>query len=256
MSAEAMLRMARETRLSETSFVQSPTAAGANYRNRIFTIAGELPFAGHPSLGTAVAVARAREARHVHYVQQTEAGLQPVDVRLAEDGLHGTASMLQEPAAFGPEVDRAKAMAAAGLFPEDAHPDLPPEVVSTGVPMLMAPVGTAGALARAAPDAVALDALLQSTGAVVLYVAAVEPDHGRARTRGLTPVVAGGEDPATGAAAGPLCAYLARRAGVTRLEIEQGVQMGRPSLLRTEVEGDRIRVGGDVVVLVDGRLHL
>src|SRR4051812_40301332 len=79
---EQMAAFARETRLSETTFVQTATAEGADYRNRIFTVAGEIPFAGHPSLGTAVAVARARGEREAKYVQQTGAGLQPVDVRL------------------------------------------------------------------------------------------------------------------------------------------------------------------------------
>jgi trans-2,3-dihydro-3-hydroxyanthranilate isomerase len=253
---ETMLRMARETRLSETTFVQPATAAGADYRNRIFTVAGELPFAGHPSLGTAVAVARARGERQVRYVQQTVPGQQPVDVELTADGRSGSASMLQEPPVFGPELDRAKAMAAAGLFPEDAHPDLPPQVVSTGAPMVMAPVVDGGALARATPDPLALGALLEPHEAIVLYVAAIEPEQGRARARGLTPAVAGLEDPATGSAAGPLCAYVAQRTGVERLEIEQGVEMKRPSYLRTAIEGDRVRVGGDVVVVVDGTLYL
>jgi trans-2,3-dihydro-3-hydroxyanthranilate isomerase len=69
-----MLAFARETRLSETTFVQSATADGADYRNRIFMATGELPFAGHPSLGTAVAVARMREASETRYMQQTPAG--------------------------------------------------------------------------------------------------------------------------------------------------------------------------------------
>jgi trans-2,3-dihydro-3-hydroxyanthranilate isomerase len=236
---DAMLRMARETRLSETTFVQSPRADGADYRNRIFTVAGELPFAGHPSLGTAVAVARARGERSVRYVQQTGAGLQPVGAELTEDGRHASAWMLQEPAVFGAEVDKAKAMAAAGLFPEDAHPELQPQVVSTGVPHVIAPVGSDGALARATPDGVALD-----------------PGRGRAHARGFTPSVAGGEDPATGSAAGPLCAYADARIGTERLVIDQGVEMGRPSRLEAEVEGDRVRVAGEVVVLVDGSLHL
>ena len=98
-----MAAFARETRLSETTFVQSSNAEGADYRNRIFTIAGEIPFAGHPSLGTAAVVAAARGERETTYVQETGAGLQPIDVRLGEDG--GQASMLQEPATFGPEVD-------------------------------------------------------------------------------------------------------------------------------------------------------
>jgi trans-2,3-dihydro-3-hydroxyanthranilate isomerase len=251
---DAMLRMARETRLSETSFVQSAGAEGADYRNRIFTIEAELPFAGHPSLGTAVAVARRRGERSVRYVQQTGAGLQPIEVELDADRNGGRASMVQEPPVFGPELDKAKTMAAAGLFPEDAHPELAHQVVSTGIPHVMAPVVSAEALRRAAPDQLALQALLHPHGAVLLYLAAIDGE--RVRARGLTPVVAGGEDPATGSAAGPLCAYLERRTGVDHVEIAQGVEIGRPSRLRAAIEGDRVRVGGDVVVLVEGTVHL
>src|SRR5438093_2823691 len=79
---DAMQSFARETRLSETSFVQASERDRADYRNRIFTVRQEVPFAGHPSLGTAVAVARARGATEATFVQETGAGLQPVDVRL------------------------------------------------------------------------------------------------------------------------------------------------------------------------------
>ena len=253
---ETMLAMARETRLSETTFVQSATQAGADYRNRIWTVAGELPFAGHPSLGTAVVVARARGDRSARYVQETGAGLQPVGVDLAEDGRSASAWVLQEPAVFGEEVDAAKAMAAAGLFPEDAHPTLPPQVVSTGVAHLIAPVAAASVLARAAPDHVALGRLLDDLQAVVIYLAAVDAEAGRAHARGFSPAVAGGEDPATGSAAGPLCAYAAQRIATQRLEIDQGAEMGRASRIVAEVEGDRVRVAGDVVVLIDGTLSL
>jgi trans-2,3-dihydro-3-hydroxyanthranilate isomerase len=251
-----MLRMARETRLSETTFVQSPTDPGADYRNRIYTIAGELPFAGHPSLGTAVAVARARGERSARYVQQTPAGLQPVEVELAASAERGYAAMLQEPATFGAEVDPVQVMAAAGLEPADAHPDLPPQVVSTGIAHLIAPVAGREVLARPAPDQAALGDLLHAHTAVVLYLAACAPEEERAWARGFSPVVAGGEDPATGSAAGPLCAYLARRTGARRIVVEQGAEMGRPSRLDAEVDGDRVRVGGDVVVVVDGSVRL
>jgi trans-2,3-dihydro-3-hydroxyanthranilate isomerase len=251
-----MLRMARETRLSETTFVQTTQADGADYRNRIFTIAGELPFAGHPSLGTAVAVARLRGQRAAQYVQETDAGLQPVEVEVAADGLHATASMLQEPPVFGAEVDKAKAMAAAGLLPEDAHPDLDPQVVSTGVPHVIAPAVSSAAVARAEPDRLALDALLERNDAVVLYLVGLDGGGGQVHARSFTPSVAGGEDPATGSAAGPLVAYVAQRTGTERLDIAQGVEMGRPSRLQAAVEGDRVRVSGDAVVLVEGELHL
>src|SRR3954454_7696256 len=87
-----MQDFARETRLSETTFVQTATQDGADYRNRIFMPTQELPFAGHPSLGTAVAVALARGESEARYVQQTGAGLQPIDVRV--EGPRAEASML------------------------------------------------------------------------------------------------------------------------------------------------------------------
>ena len=92
-----------ETRLSETTFVQTPSADGADYRNRIWTPGAEIPFAGHPSLGTAVAVARWRGEEQARYVQQTDAGLQPIEVRSRPRAAHERwrASMLQEPAELG-----------------------------------------------------------------------------------------------------------------------------------------------------------
>ncbi|MBI5104316.1 MAG: PhzF family phenazine biosynthesis protein, partial [Solirubrobacterales bacterium] len=114
----AMLRFAREAGLSETTFVQTPADAGADYRNRIFTMMGEIALGGHPSLGTAVAVARARGDATARYVQQTPAGLQPIEVELAGD--RATAAMLQEPAEMGAEVDHEEALAAIGLAAGDA----------------------------------------------------------------------------------------------------------------------------------------
>src|SRR4051812_25288380 len=90
-----MHRIARETRLSETSFVQTTDATGADYRHRIWMPTGEIPFAGHPSLGTAAAVARARGEDRATYVQQTHPGLQQIEVEGDGDGAR--VSMLQEP---------------------------------------------------------------------------------------------------------------------------------------------------------------
>jgi trans-2,3-dihydro-3-hydroxyanthranilate isomerase len=252
---EAMLRFARETRLSETTFVQAPTRDGADYRNRIWMMSGELPFAGHPSLGTAVAVAHARGEHEARYVQETPAGLQPLEVELA--GRHARASMLQEPAVFGVELDPAEALAPLGLQAADAHPDLPPQVVSTGVRQVIVPVRDADVLEGLAPDREPVRALLDAHEAVTVYLAACDPAAGTASARAYFPDLGGvGEDPATGSAAGPLCAYLQRRTGASRLRIEQGVAMGRPSVLDCSMEGDRVRVGGDVVVVVEGSLHL
>ena len=242
-----MLAFAKETRLVETTFVQSSEVA--DYRNRIWTPAEEIPFAGHPSLGTAVAVAIERGEDAVEYRQQTWAGIQPV--RVERDGERAYASVLQEPAAFGEQVDPAAVMAAVGLRAQDAHPELPPQHVSTGLPTLIAPLVDAAALSRARKDQAAVAAL--AGGTFNLYLCAVDGRAARARS---FPSELEGEDPATGSAAGPLLAYLHARTGRDRIEVAQGVEMGRPSRLVAELEGGRVRVGGDVVVLVTGTLRL
>ncbi|MEA2252001.1 MAG: hypothetical protein QOG70_2243 [Solirubrobacteraceae bacterium] len=251
-----MLAFARETNLAETTFVQTATADGADYRNRIFMPTGELPFAGHPSLGTAVAVAHARGDREARYVQQTGAGLQPVEVDLPNGGFVARASMLQEPAVFGEELEPEPVLSALGLAAADAHPELPVQVVSTGIAQVIVPVRDAGALDRAAPDAAALEALLERTGTTVAYLAHCEPEREVAAARSFFiqgPLAR--EDPGTGSAAGPLCAYLHARTGAARVDVEQGVHMGRPCLLRCEA-GERVRVGGDVTLVSVGELLL
>jgi trans-2,3-dihydro-3-hydroxyanthranilate isomerase len=251
-----MHAFARETRLSETSFVQTPTAAGADYRNRIWMMSGEAPFAGHPSLGVAAAVARERGESSVTYTQQTHAGLQPIAVELAEGGaIH--ASMLQEPATFGPELDPSDVLGAVGLSEDDAHPELPCQAVSTGAFHVLAPVRDDSLLAGLWPDYDRIASLLAPyPGGLCLYVGGVDVDAGTARARSFATRAEMGEDPATGSAVGPLCAYLAERAGVQRLTVSQGVEMGRASRLAAEIEGDRVRVGGDAVVVADGDVFL
>ncbi|HMS62688.1 MAG TPA: PhzF family phenazine biosynthesis protein [Solirubrobacteraceae bacterium] len=255
---ETMQRFARETRQAETTFVQRPTAAGADYRNRIFDTRRELPMAGHPSLGTAVAVAHRAGQLRARYVQQTPAGQQLVEVELAEDGGAARASMLQEPAEFGSVADAAQTLAAVGLAASDAHPDLPPQAISTGYRHLIAPVRNPDVLARCEPAYAELEALLEPRGCGVLYLAAVDPDLGYAQARSFYCDVGGAvsEDPATGSAAGPLCAYLHERLGLERILIDQGVMMSRPSRLEAQMDLDRVRVSGDVVILAVGEIRL
>jgi trans-2,3-dihydro-3-hydroxyanthranilate isomerase len=213
-----------------------------------------MPFAGHPSLGTAVAVARARGVTGTaRYIQQTEVGLQPIEVQAGEESWF--ASMLQEPAVFGRELEPAPLLHAVGLSPDEWDPSLPPQVVSTGLQHVILPV-LDGALLRVAPEPAAVDVALADADAYGIYVVVCEPSRGIARARMFGRSAQEAEDPATGSAAGPLCAYLHARSGVTSLEIRQGVEMGRPSTLRTEIAGDRVRVGGDVVVVVDGTVRL
>lgn len=252
---ETMLAFARETRLSETTFVQPATDERADYRNRIWTMAGEIAFAGHPSLGTAVAVARAREQASAHFVQETEAGLQPVEVQF-DGALIARASMLQEPPEFGSQPSAGEVMPAAGLFGSDADPRFPPQVVSTGIRHLIAPV-RAEALERSGPSRADLRALLEPLGALVLYLVALNDAAGTASARGFFLDPTGvTEDPATGSAAGPLLAYLHERAGTEQITIHQGAEIGRPSVIECSWESDRPRVAGDVVLVAEGHVSI
>jgi len=172
LSDATMHAFARETKLSETSFVQTADG-GADYRHRIFMMSGEIPFAGHPSLGVAVAVARARGESRVTYVQQTQPGEQAIDVEL--DGLRASVSMLQEPPSFGPELDPDDVLGLVGLDGEAADPALPCQVVSTGVPQIVACVRDAALLRRVLPDYDRIGRLLAAHDAITLYLAAVDP---------------------------------------------------------------------------------
>jgi trans-2,3-dihydro-3-hydroxyanthranilate isomerase len=252
-SDDQMLGLAQETRLSETTFVQSPTVEGADYRNRIWTPREELPFAGHPSLGTAVAVARWRGAERASFVQETPAGLQPIEVAREGDGAW-RAAMLQNAAELGDELDRGTVMAVAGLGADQADPELPPQLASTGLPQLIAPVASSAAVAQAQPDLPTLEAELERLGIDSFYLCRCHPATGRAHCRCF--VLGIGEDPATGSAAGPLGAYLAERTGCERLVIRQGEEMGRPSVLEVEMVEGRPRVGGGVIPVIDGEVSL
>lgn len=256
---DTMLALARETDLSETTFVQSPDADGADYRNRIFTVAREIPFAGHPSLGTAVAVARWRDLGEASFVQQTQAGLQPIEVR--REGERWRAEMVQNPAEFGTELDIDAVMHSVGLDSAEAHQDLTPQVVSTGLPTAVVPVSEASSVSRAVPDYAAIDAALagaepQGGETPNFYLVWADTQSGEVRARMFAAEVAGGEDAATGSAAGPLGAYLLERAGCDRLTIRQGEEMGRPSVLEVEMADGRPRVGGGVIPVFDGELSL
>jgi trans-2,3-dihydro-3-hydroxyanthranilate isomerase len=256
---ETMLAFARETDLSETTFVQQADADGADYRNRIFTVAREIPFAGHPSLGTAVAMARWKGLEEASFVQQTEAGLQPIEVR--SEGERWRAEMVQNEPEFGTELDVEALLHAVGLNPAEAHQDLSPQVVSTGLPTAVVPVSEPDSVSRAVPDYPALDAALAEAEPRAgetpnFYLVWADTESGRARARMFATIVPGGEDPATGSAAGPLGAYLFDRVGLERVVISQGEEMGRPSVLEVEMADGRPRVSGGVIPVIDGDVSL
>jgi trans-2,3-dihydro-3-hydroxyanthranilate isomerase len=251
---DLMQAIALEIGFSETTFVTE--AMGDRYSMRIFTPDVELPFAGHPTLGTAYVLVSDGKVRSP-VTQLVEAGEFIVEVDV--DG--GSARMRQLPATFGPQVtDRPAVAASVGLEEDALHPDLVPQIVSTGFPHLIAAARDQGAVARALPDPRLLPSLLSSLGVDAVYLFAVTGERAVARLF----AVGGGisEDAATGSAAGPLGAYLAQ-AGITgpgRLTISQGVEIGRPSTLVVDVEREdgswRTFVQGGVVRVGEGHFDL
>lgn len=256
-SDESMAAVARRFQQAETSFVQRATDGVADYRHRIFMVSGEIPFAGHPSLGTAAVVAHLAGREAARLVQQTGAGRQPLEVALT--GTTGRVTLTQNPPEFGPTPETGPVLAAIGVDPDDRDPDLAGQIVSTGLPTLVLPLRDTGALGRARVErrrlAEALDELGLDLRPTVYAVGRVGP--GRWRARAFVADVPGGEDAATGSAAGPFGAYVARLLGETSTVIDQGIEMGSPSRLTVDAspaEGDTVDVTGAVRIVGSG-LH-
>jgi len=261
---DEMLAIAREMNLSETVFVQKPTEDEALARLRIFTTQEELKLAGHPVIGTwfllaELGVVPAQEGG-VHILQQTGAGLLPVEIRF-KDGRPQRVTMTQKEAVFRPAKIRKQALAAAlGISPKDFDPKLEPEYASTGIFNLMVPLRSRAALGKIQMNMIELRRLLGKNATMAYCFAG--GNVGKAFSRGMLPWELY-EDAATGSAAGSLGAYLVRHgklsAGHT-LSILQGVEMGRPSHIEVEVaqSGRKLvpRVSGAAVRVFEGTIRI
>jgi trans-2,3-dihydro-3-hydroxyanthranilate isomerase len=264
LSDDQMLAIAREMNLSETVFVQKPTEDEALARLRIFTTREELKLAGHPVIGTwfllaELGVVPAQEGG-VHILQQTGAGVLPVEIRF-KDGRPQRVTMTQKEATFRAAKIRKQALAAAlGISPKEFDPQLVPEYVSTGIFNLMVPLRNRAALGKIQMNMNELRRLLGKNGAMAYCFAS--GNGGKAFSRGMLPWELY-EDAATGSAAGSLGAYLVRHgklsAGHT-LSILQGVEMGRPSHIEVEVaqSGKKLvpRVSGAAVKVFEGTIRI
>jgi trans-2,3-dihydro-3-hydroxyanthranilate isomerase len=264
LSDDAMLAVAREMNLSETVFVQKPTEDQALARLRIFTTREELKLAGHPVIGTwfllaDLGVVPAQEGG-VHVLQQTGAGVLPVEIRF-KDGRPQRVTMTQTEAAFRPAKLNKNALGAAlGLSAKDFDPKLEPEYVSTGIFNLMVPLRNRAALGKIVMNMVGLRKLLGKNGTMAYCF--VCGDNGKAFSRGMLPWELY-EDAATGSAAGALGAYLVKRGRLDpahTLNILQGEEMGRPSHIEVEVtqNGKKLvpRVSGAAVKVFEGTVRI
>jgi trans-2,3-dihydro-3-hydroxyanthranilate isomerase len=264
LSDDQMLAIAREMNLSETVFVQKPTEEEALARLRIFTTKEELKLAGHPVIGTwfllaELGVVPAQDGG-VHILQETGAGILPVEIRF-KDGRPQRVTMTQKEAIFKPaKINKKKLASALGISPKDFDPKLQPEFVSTGIFNLMVPLRNRAALGKIATNMTELRRL-QGKNATMAYCFALG-GNGKAFSRGMLPWEHY-EDAATGSAAGSLGAYLVRNGKLTpghTLSVLQGAEMGRPSQIEVEVtqSGKKLvpRVSGAAVKIFEGTIRI
>jgi trans-2,3-dihydro-3-hydroxyanthranilate isomerase len=270
LTAEEMQQLAREMNLSETTFVLPPEAEGVDFRVRIFTPAVELPFAGHPVVGTHWVLAHLGCVALREPVTQVRfelgVGVLPADLHVAGERV----VMTQDRPAFLAVLEDVSDLAEGlGLPPEAiTEPGFPVQVVSTGVPQMMAPIRSLAevqALDAAQLNVAALNRACRAVGTecVMVYAFETERPGSTVHVRMFAPLLGVPEDPATGSANGALGAYLVHHQAVpvteptTYLVSEQGAEIGRPSTLHLEVDSaggevTGVRVGGQVASVAEG----
>jgi trans-2,3-dihydro-3-hydroxyanthranilate isomerase len=273
LASSTMQAVAKEMNFSETTFVLPSERADTDVRMRIFTPGAELPIAGHPTIGSTFALARAGVIApdREHFVFGLGAG--PVSVALTwrSDELSFAWMSQPLPTFLPPSITPAEAAAALGL-PEGAVSDtgLPVQVVSCGVPFLYVPLTTRSAVDRATIDPAAYARLMSAWpdagSGVFCFSAERAGDNATVYSRMFAPAVGVFEDAATGIASGPLGCYLVRHNLVTATEAAsmlslQGVKMGRPSQVHISIAveaGDirAVRVGGESVLAGEGTLYI
>jgi len=259
LDAATMQALARETNLSESAFVRRSAQPGTDAAIRIFTPTMELPFAGHPTLGTATALhQRVTDGAVDRIFLDLKVGKVPVSFSDREGGMFG--EMTQIDPTFGATHDRATVAGLLGLQPPDISEQWPIQTVSTGIPFAIAPLKRLSTLQSLRPNAEKVRAYFaQEKDPIDFYY--ITRDTGDSnvtiRSRGLFST---GEDAATGSASGCTISWMVRHGLVPpdqSVHNLQGVEMKRPShiFMRARKEGDKItnvRVGGYAVEIAEG----
>jgi trans-2,3-dihydro-3-hydroxyanthranilate isomerase len=270
LSTAQMQAIASEFNYSETTFVLPPQSPAHDAQVRIFTVRSEIPFAGHPNVGTAFVLAAQAAKPPARLLFEEQAGLVPVEILIENGSAAGAELTAPQPLNKLTSLSAAQAAACISLASGDVISDRhPPQIVSVGLPFLVVQVASRDALRRARPDAVAFAQTfpLHGCDAVYFYTRDVPTDEAcDLQARMFHPGSSGlSEDPATGSATVAAAALLAdlasERDGELKLRIGQGVDMGRPSLLLTRVvkrNGAIVsaHVGGRCVQMMEGTFRL
>ncbi|MCA1455371.1 PhzF family phenazine biosynthesis protein [Bradyrhizobium sp. BRP22] len=271
LSTAQMQAIATEFNYSETTFVLPPQNSANDAQVRIFTVRSEIPFAGHPNVGTAFVLATLAQQPPARLIFEEKAGLVPVEILTEQGRVVGAELTAPQPLQRLSPVAAEQAAACLSLSASDLKTDRhPPQIVSVGLPFLMVELTSRDALKRARPDAAAFARTFPRDGSDAVYFytrdvpASEQPLDLQARM--FHPGASGlSEDPATGSATAAAAALLADLDGTgdgeVRLRIGQGVDMGRPSLLVTRVRRQggtvaSVHVGGGCVKMMEGALVL
>jgi trans-2,3-dihydro-3-hydroxyanthranilate isomerase len=270
LSTAQMQAIASEFNYSETTFVLPPQDSANDARVRIFTVNREIPFAGHPNVGTAFVLAAQAEQPPAQPKFEEGAGLVPVEILKQDGSVVGAELTAPQRLSRLALLSAEQAAACLSLSAADIRIDRhPPQIVSVGLPFLVMEVASREALRRARPDAAAFARALPRDGsdAVYFYTRDVPTDEAcDLQARMFHPGSSGlSEDPATGSATAAAAALLAdlasERDGELKLRVGQGVDMGRPSLLLTRVRKVNgavasVHVGGACVQMMEGTFRL
>ncbi len=264
LSSEEMQRIARETNFSETTFVLSDEAREGGFDVRIFTPAAEVPFAGHPTIGTAWVIRRERMKPATDEVT-LNLGVGPIRVTFETDAAGIERAFLHQVAPeFGEVFDAASVAGLFGLETGDIDERFPVQAVAMGIEFLMVPLRTMAALRRAkySGERCAKLGIPDLPKLFHLFCPETHAPENDLCARMFGEAYGVPEDPATGSANACLAGYLLRHEclgpGPLDLRVEQGLEIGRPSLLlvrgRKEGNGMRISVGGRVIMTARGEL--
>jgi trans-2,3-dihydro-3-hydroxyanthranilate isomerase len=262
LDATTMQKIAKEFNLAETAFVLPATRKDCAVTLRIFTPAQELPFAGHPTVGSAFVLLEEGIVPKGSSAFVVEEKIGPVPVRI-DSGARPMIWLRTPPIREGRCYDSALSAAALGLKPQDLLP-IAPQLLNAGNPTLIVAAQDKAAVDRAWPDLAALKTLKGGeTDPFCVFLFTPTPEG--AYSRMFAPEYGIAEDPATGSSTGPLTAYMIRHKLVsgqagTRFVSEQGTKMGRRSFLHVEIQGERgahgILVGGHVTPVAEGVVKL
>ncbi len=264
LSSDEMLQLTREMNYSETTFILSDDQRNGGYDVRIFTPGEEVPFAGHPTLGTAYVIQQEITQQPVEQVLlNLKVGQIPVTFSY-DHGMPRELWMRQMPPSFGRNFAAPEVASVLGIRPEQVDCRFPIEEVSTGLPFVIVPLVDLAAVRACRPNTRALLTLLEHAEAKNMLVFAPETYNpaNNLNVRVFTDYLGIPEDPATGSANGCLAGYLAKRryfgSPEVNVRVEQGYEINRPSLLmlQSEDKGDYVlvRVGGNVVKVARGEL--